>query len=89
MNGRNGNRYRFMLNEFLFTKIEEEDIGNTRYFAPCFGEGYQLRRWPPRSCDLTLLDYYLCGAVKDQYYANKLETIDVLKDNISEAIDEI
>ena len=25
----NGNHYRAMLNEFLFTKIEEEDIGNT------------------------------------------------------------
>ena len=25
----NGDRYRAMLNEFLFTKIEEEDIGNT------------------------------------------------------------
>ena len=24
----NGDRYRTMLNEFLFTKIEEEDIGN-------------------------------------------------------------
>ena len=24
----NGNRYRVMLNEFLFTKIKEEDIGN-------------------------------------------------------------
>ena len=24
----NGDRYRAMLNEFLFTKIEEEDIGN-------------------------------------------------------------
>ena len=24
----NGNRYRVMLNEILFTKIEEEDIGN-------------------------------------------------------------
>ena len=40
----NGERYRVMLNEFLFTKIEEDDIGNicniestlTRYFAPCF-----------------------------------------------------
>ena len=28
----NGNRYRAMLNEFLFTKIEEEeDIGNIRF----------------------------------------------------------
>ena len=24
----NGDRYRVMLNEFLFTRIEEEDIGN-------------------------------------------------------------
>ena len=46
----NGDCYRAMLNEFLFTKIEEEDIGNipkewryaphcrsyTRCFAPCF-----------------------------------------------------
>ena len=27
----NGDRYRAMLNEFLFTKIEEEDIGNIRF----------------------------------------------------------
>ena len=48
----NGDRYRIMLNEFLFTKIEEEDIGNIwfqhdgatchiveatlDFFAPCF-----------------------------------------------------
>ena len=45
--------------------------------------------WPPRSCDLTPLDYYLCGAVKDKCYADKPETIDVLKDNIHEVIGEI
>ena len=38
--------------------------------------------WPPRSCDLTPLDYYLWGTVKDKCYANKLETIEALKDNI-------
>ena len=27
----NGNRYRAMLNEFLFTKIKEEDIGNISF----------------------------------------------------------
>ena len=26
----NGNRYRTMLNEILFTKIEDEDIGNNQ-----------------------------------------------------------
>ena len=45
--------------------------------------------WPPRSCDLTLLDYYLWGAGKDNRYANKPETINALKDNIREAIGEI
>ena len=37
---------------------------------------------PPRSCDLTPLDYYLC-------YADKSETIGALTDNIRETIDEI
>ena len=27
--------------------------------------------WPPRSCNLTTLDYYLWGAVKDECYADK------------------
>ena len=45
--------------------------------------------WSPRSCDLTLSDYYLWGAVKDMCYSDKPETIDTLKDNIREAIDEI
>ena len=37
--------------------------------------------WPPRSCNLTPLDSYLWGAVKDKCYADKPETIDALKDN--------
>ena len=98
-----------MLNEFLFTKIEEEDIGNiwfqedsaTCYTAeatldalrPVFEDCIISRRadvgWPPRSCDLTPLDYYLWGAVKDKCYADKPETIDALKDNIHEAIGKI
>ena len=45
--------------------------------------------WPPPSCDLTPLDYYLWGAVKDKCYADKPETIDGLKDNIRAVIGEI
>ena len=90
-----------MLNEFLFTKIEEEDINNiwfrqdgatchtakvTLLLRPVFEDRIVSSRadvvWPPRSCDLTLLDYYLWGA-------DKPETIDALKDNIREAIGEI
>ena len=45
--------------------------------------------WPPRGCDLTQLDYYLWGTVKDKCYADKPETIDALKNTIREAIGEI
>ena len=95
------------MNEFLFTKIEEEDIGNIWFqqddatchtaeathdvLHPVFENRIISRRanvvWPPRSCDLTPLDYYLWGAVKDKCY--KPETIDALKENIREAIGEI
>ena len=37
---------------------------------------------------MTLFDYYLWGTFKD-FYADKSETIDALKDNICEAITEI
>ena len=44
---------------------------------------------PPQSCDLTPLDYYLWGNVKDKRNAYRKEPIDTLKDNIREAIGEI
>ena len=97
------------MNEFLFTKIEEKDIGNIWFqqegatshtaeatldvLCPVLEDHIISCRadviWPPRRCDLTPLDYYLWGAVKDKCYADKPETIDALKYNIHEAIDEI
>ena len=105
----NGDCYRAILNEFLFTIIEEEDIGNiwfqqdgaTSKTAEATLDGLRnvledriiSRRAdvvsPPRICDLTPLDYYLRGAVKDKCYADKPEIVEDLKDNIQEAIDEI
>ncbi|GFW96353.1 transposable element Tc3 transposase [Trichonephila clavipes] len=38
--------------------------------------------WPPRSCDLTPLDYYLWGYVKSLVYADTPQTLDHLEDNI-------
>ena len=94
----NGDRYGAMSNEFLFTKIEEEDIANIWFqhdvatchtaeatlnvvSRPVFEDFIISRRadvvWPPRSCDLTPLDYYLGAVVKDKWYADKPETIDV------------
>lgn len=45
--------------------------------------------WPPRSCDLTPLDYFLWGHLKDRVYVNKPQTTDALKDEIRRCIDEI
>ncbi|GFX81084.1 uncharacterized protein TNCV_1910771 [Trichonephila clavipes] len=45
--------------------------------------------WPPRSCDLTLLDYFLLGYVKSSVYADKPQTLDHLEDNIRRVIADI
>ena len=88
-----------MLNEFVFTKIQEEAIGNILFQhdgATChtvFEDHIISRRvdvvWPPQSYDLTSLDYYLLDAVKDKCYAHQPQAIDALKHNIREAIGEI
>ena len=62
-------------------------------FHPIFEDRIISRRadvvWPPRSCDLTPLDYCFWGVFKDKCYAEKPETIDALKHNIHGAIGEI
>ncbi|GFX13396.1 putative transposable element [Trichonephila clavipes] len=45
--------------------------------------------WPPRSCDLTPLDYFLWGYVKSLVYAGKPQTLDHLEDNIRRVIADI
>ncbi|GFV74493.1 uncharacterized protein TNCV_5129351 [Trichonephila clavipes] len=50
-----------------------------------FGPG----NWPPRSCDLTPLDYFLWGYVKSLVYADKPQTLDHLEDNICRVISDI
>ncbi|GFX34952.1 uncharacterized protein TNCV_2328921 [Trichonephila clavipes] len=45
--------------------------------------------WPPRSCDLTPLDYFLWGYVKSLVYADKPQTLDRLEDNIRRVIADI
>ncbi|GFS77239.1 transposable element Tc3 transposase [Trichonephila clavipes] len=45
--------------------------------------------WPPRSCDLTSLDYFLWGYVKSLVYADKPQTLDYLEDNIRRVIADI
>ncbi|GFT59748.1 putative transposable element [Trichonephila clavipes] len=51
----------------------------------CFGPV----NWPPRSCDLTPLDYFLWGYVKSLVYADKPQTLDHFEDNIRRVIADI
>ncbi|GFT82532.1 transposable element Tcb2 transposase [Trichonephila clavipes] len=50
---------------------------------------FGLVNWPPRSGDLTPLDYFLWGYVKSLVYADKPQTLDHLKDNIRRVIADI
>ncbi|GFW43722.1 HSP70 family member 2 [Trichonephila clavipes] len=50
---------------------------------------FELVNWPPRSCDLTPLDYFLWGYVKSLVYADKPQTLDHLEDNIRRVIADI
>jgi len=82
----NGVPYRDMLENFFFSRMEEEDIDDIWFQqdgATCHTANVTIDllhstfenriisrngdvNWPPRSCDLTPLDYFLWGAVKDK-----------------------
>ena len=42
--------------------------------------------WPPPSCNLTPLDFFLWGHIKSLVYANKPANLNDLKDNIQREI---
>ncbi|CAH1969028.1 unnamed protein product [Acanthoscelides obtectus] len=58
-----------------------------------FGDRVISRRgnvpWPPRSCDLTPLDFFLWGYLKSKIYVNKPATLQELKNNIIAEINAI
>ena len=105
----NGDRYRTMINDFLFENMDDIDPDEMWFQqdgATChtstatidllkskFGDKLISRNgtvnWPPRSCDLTPLDYFLWGYVKSLVYADKPATIDALEDNIVRVIRDI
>ncbi|GFT34555.1 uncharacterized protein TNCV_4125131 [Trichonephila clavipes] len=49
--------------------------------------GFGPVNWPPRSCDLTPLDYFLWGYVKSLVYADKPQTLDSLHQEVNEEED--
>ncbi|GFX03735.1 putative transposable element [Trichonephila clavipes] len=58
-------------------------------FGVCLISRFGPVNWPPRSCDLTPLDYFLWGYVKSLVYADKPQTLDHLEDNIRRVIADI
>ncbi|CAK9806866.1 hypothetical protein ANTPLA_LOCUS5061 [Anthophora plagiata] len=47
------------------------------------------QNWPPRSCNLTPLDFFLWGSLKSKVYTNKPTTTHALKEEIGRCINEI
>jgi hypothetical protein len=45
--------------------------------------------WPPRSPDLTPMDFYVWGYMKDLVYSVPINTVDQLRDRIMEAGDKL
>ncbi|GFV45954.1 putative transposable element [Trichonephila clavipes] len=71
-----------------FFKNDEGHNGD-RYRAMITNFFIPELNWPPRSCDLTPLDYFLWGYVKSLVYADKPQTLDHLEDNIRRVIADI
>ena len=49
------------------------------------GRGCSIQ-WPPRSCDLTPMDFFLWGYIKDRVYKQKCHTLDQLRGRIRRAM---
>ena len=78
---------------FCSQKLKRRLLATFDILRPVFEDRISSRKadvvWPPRSSDLTPLDYYLWGAVEHKCYTDKPETIDALRDNIRKAIGRI
>ncbi|GFT37637.1 MULE domain-containing protein [Trichonephila clavipes] len=88
----NGDRYRAMITNF-FTAHCHTARATIDLLKDTFSDRLISRfgpvNWPPRSCDLTPLDYFLWGYVKSLVYADKPQTLDHLEDNIRRVIADI
>ena len=64
------------------------DILHERFENMVISRGSDVN-WSPRLYDLTPLDFFHWGYLKSQIYTNKPQTIDALKVNITNAIQQI
>ena len=101
-----GERYRAMLEDYLWPELDGLDINDmwfqhdgatsrtTRVTIDLLKGKYGERvisrngpvEWPPRSCDLTPLDFFLWGHIKSLVYANKPKSLNDLKDKLQREI---
>ncbi|GFX79503.1 transposable element Tcb2 transposase [Trichonephila clavipes] len=74
-----GDRYRAMITNLFIPELNNHDVQELWFQQDAVN-------WPPRSYDLTPLDYFLRGYVKSLVYADKPQTLDHLEDNIRRVI---
>ncbi|GFX12045.1 putative LOC100569746 [Trichonephila clavipes] len=82
-------RRRNMSHSSLSLSLVSQSIFLKDTFGDRLISRFGLVNWPPRSCDLTPLDYFLWGYVKSLVYADKPQTLDHLEDNIRRVIADI
>ena len=96
-----GSRYRSKISEYFWPQWDDMDLQDIWFqqnaanvtinlLQTNFEERIISRNgpvgWPPWSCHLTQLDYFLWGYVKSMVYVNKAATIDELRTNIEREI---
>jgi len=64
------------------------DVLNERFPDAWIGRGGPIL-WPPRSRDLSPLDFFLWGYIKNIVYAEKIRNIPHLQDRITSAIETV
>ena len=64
------------------------DVLNERFPDAWIGRGGQIP-WPPRSSDLSPLDFFLWGYIKNTVYAEKIRNIQHLQDRITSATETV
>lgn len=58
---------------------------NNRFPNRWIGMGSRVQEWPPRSPDLTPLDFYFWGYIRDIVYSQKPTTVENMKNRIRQA----
>ena len=81
MEHRNTQHWSLNVRAFLNTNLPNRWIGRAGQHDQVFC------KWPPRSPDLTVCDFFLWGYVKDKVYIPPLpQTVDELQERITEAL---